>query len=271
MDKRQQKELLKETFDTVATGYDSSALRFFPASAARMAALLGLRGDERVLDVACGTGHASLALARNLPAGRVTAVDFSPGMLRQARDKAAAVKIDNIDFLERDMQALGFPDRSFDAAICAYGIFFVEDMDAQLAHIAATVKPGGKVMIANFQESYFRPLKELMAERLSGYGIQPQPQTWKRIASEAGCRRLFEQAGLTGVSVRAENLGYFLESAAQWWDIVWNAGFRRMVSRLTPEDQTRFKGAHLEEVAATATPAGIWLDVGVLFTSGVKR
>ena len=44
-----------------------------------------------------------------------------------------------------------------------------------------------------------------------------------------------------------------------------------MVSQLSPEDQSRFKRAHLEEVGARETPEGLWLDVGVLFTSGVKR
>jgi len=72
--------MLKETFDTVSSGYDGGALRFFPQSAQSMASLLDLRGDEDVLDVACGTGHASLAVARMLPNGRVTGVDFSAGM-----------------------------------------------------------------------------------------------------------------------------------------------------------------------------------------------
>lgn len=270
MDGRQQKALLKETFDAVAVGYDSSALRFFPTSAGRLAALLGLRGDEHVLDVACGTGHASLAVARLLPKGRVTAVDFSRGMLQQATRKAAEMNVGNVEFLERDMQDLGFPDSSFDAAISAFGIFFVEDMATQLAHIASAVKPGGTVMISNFQERYFHPLKDLLMDRLALYGVQPPPQTWKRIASEAGCRQLFEKTGLRDISICAENLGYFLESAEQWWDIVWNAGFRRMVSRLTPDDQSRFKREHLEEVGATLTRDGIWLDAGVLFTSGSR-
>ena len=59
MDEQQRKTMLKETFNTVSEGYDKKALRFFPDSARHMAALLGLRGDERVLDVACGTGNAS--------------------------------------------------------------------------------------------------------------------------------------------------------------------------------------------------------------------
>jgi ubiquinone/menaquinone biosynthesis C-methylase UbiE len=64
------RQILKDTFDAVADGYDGKALRFFSASAAHMATMLGLRGDEDVLDVACGTGHASIAIARLLPRGR---------------------------------------------------------------------------------------------------------------------------------------------------------------------------------------------------------
>ncbi len=270
MDEQQHKTILRQTFDAVADGYDNEALRFFPASAEHMAAIFELRDDEHVLDVACGTGHASLALARKLPKGRVTAVDFSPAMLDEARRKAAALKTDNITFLERDMQDLDFPDNHFDAAICAFGIFFVLDMDAQLSRIVSTIRPGGRIMITNFQESYFSPLKELMGKRLAAYGVQPPPQTWKRIATEAGCRELFEKAGLTDIHVEKKNVGYFLDTTEQWWDIIWNAGFRRMVVQLPPEKQEQFKHEHLEEVRKLKTKDGIWLDVGVLYTNGRK-
>ncbi len=270
MDERQHKAILKETFDAVASGYDNKVLRFFPASAKHMAALLRLRGDEHVLDVACGTGHAALAIAPLLSNGFVTAVDFSPGMLEQAKKKVASLDIRNVEFMERDMTALGFPEGSFDAATCAFGIFFVMDMETQLKHIASMVKPGGRVMISNFQESYFHPLKELMAKRLLSYSIEMPQQTWKRIAHEAGCRQLFETAGLTAVSVEQKNVGYHLSGADEWWDIIWNAGFRRLVARLSPNDQERFKREHLEEVDGLRTEEGIWLDVGVLYTVGSK-
>ena len=270
MDEQQRKAILKETFDTVSGGYDNEPLRFFPASADHMASLLDLKGGEQVLDVACGTGHAAVALARRLPRGRVTAVDFSPGMLSQARTKAASRNVGNIEFLERDMTALGFPGGSFDAAVCAFGIFFVENMHAQLAHIASVVKPGGRVMISNFQESYFHPLKDLMVDRMVRYGIQMPSQTWKRIANEAGCRELFAKAGLKDIRVETKNVGYHLDSAEQWWEVVWNAGFRRMVGQLAPPEQARFKQEHLKEVEALRTDKGIWLDVGVLYSIGTK-
>ena len=97
------------------------------------------------------------------------------------------------------------------------------------------------------------------------------PQTWKRISSEKSCIQLFEYAGLTNITVTRENMGYYLDSAQQWWDIVWNGGFRRMVSQLSTHDQERFKREHLDEVESLRIRDGIWLDVGVLFTCGKKN
>jgi ubiquinone/menaquinone biosynthesis C-methylase UbiE len=266
----QRTTLLREMFDTVSGGYDNRALRFFPESAGHLAALLELKGSEQVLDVACGTGHATLALAARVPQGRVIGVDFSPGMLDQARKKAASLNIRNVEFFERDMQNLGFTSRSFDIAVCSFGIFFAEDMDSTLGHIAAVVKPGGQIAITTFQENYFHPLKDLMFARLAGYGVKQPPQIWRRIATEAGCKELFEKAGINDVRVEQRNMGYFLDNAEEWWDVVWNAGFRRMVGQLAQPDQKRFRQEHLQEVAALATKDGIWLDVGVLFAIGTK-
>ncbi len=77
MDAEQTRALVRQTFDAVAAGYDGQALRFFPTSAEHLASRLDLRGDEHILDVATGTGHAALSLAGRLPEGKVTGVDFS--------------------------------------------------------------------------------------------------------------------------------------------------------------------------------------------------
>ena len=271
MDEEQRRTMLKGTFDTVAPGYDGGALRFFPASAENMVSLLSLCGDEHVLDVACGTGHTSLAAARKLPRGHVTAVDFSAGMLDQARRKAATYGIGNIDFQEGDMAALPFPADAFDVAICAFGIFFVDDMEAQLAHITSVVKPGGKIMISSFHEGhYFAPLGQIANARLAKYGLQSPPQTWKRIANDVGCTALFKSAAMTAISVESRNVGYHLHSAEQWWDVIWNTAWRGRIGQLSPGDREEFKREHLQEVAALATKDGIWLDVGVLYTTGTK-
>jgi hypothetical protein len=112
------------------------------------------------------------------------------------------------------------------------------------------------------------PLKDLFLNRISAYGVQDPPQAWKRIANPAGCRQLFEAAGLTKIRVEQRNVGYHLAGAEEWWDIVWNAGYRRLVAQLPTSKQEQFRREHLEEVDALRNKDGIWLDVGVLYTVG---
>jgi len=259
--------LIQSTFNAVADGYDHPVLRFFATGAAHLATKLELRGDEAVLDVACGTGHASLAIAPLLPHGRVTGIDFSPAMLARVREKAAAHALRNLELIERDMQAIDWR-AEFDAAVCAFGIFFVEDMEAQLTRIATAVRPGGRVAITSFARDYMMPLRALMMSRLAGFGVEPPPQPWLRVASPGDCRELFQKAGLLDVAVEEGELGYFLDGPEAWWDVVWNAGFRRLVSSLSPAEQVRFKEEHLAEIEPLRTMDGIRLNVPVLFTSG---
>ena len=61
-----------------------------------------------------------------------------------------------------------------------------------------------------------------------------------------------------------------LHDAGEWWDIVWNSGFRGPVSQLTPGQLAQFRQEHLAEVARLATTRGIWLDVPSIFAIGHK-
>lgn len=270
MEENKHNTILKDTFNVVSDNYDSKALRFFSKSAEYFVSILGLKGTEKVLDVATGTGHTALILSKSLPQGNVTGIDFSNGMLEQAKRKASQLNINNVNFFEMDMQSIDFPADQFDVAICAFGIFFVENMESQLRHISEKVKKRGTIAICNFHENYFQPLRDLMIERLTKYNVKLGPQTWKQIADESACKALFEKSGIMDVRVEKKNVGYFLSSEKEWWDIIWNAGYRRLVSQLQPSEMEQFKEAHMKEIASHATKDGIWLDIEVLYTVGKK-
>jgi ubiquinone/menaquinone biosynthesis C-methylase UbiE len=263
------KEFFKNTFNTVADGYDNGALRFFAESGARIPVYLGLRGDEHVLDVATGTGAAAMAVAAALPGGRVTGIDFSEKMLARARSKFTDSGLLNVSLQEMDMQQIAFPNGHFDAATCAFALFFIEDMQEQLRHVAAKVKKGGKVAITSFAETSFSPLVEVFFSCLERYGITPPTMAWKRVASPEQCTALFTGAGLHNVTVDHQECGYFLNSPEEWWQVVWNGGFRGLVQKLEEEDRHRFKEEHLAELAELAADEGIRMELGIIYTVGI--
>lgn len=261
---------IRETFDTVAAGYDNQSLRFFQDSARKMATYFSPQESIHLLDVATGTGNAAITLARHLPRARITGVDFSPAMLAQARAKAEGESAGNVEFLEMDMQALEFPNDHFDAAVCAFGIFFVDDMERQLRHVADKVKPGGRILISCFYEGTFSPCVDLFLDRIEQYGIERPPLRWKRIATEAACISLFRDAGLRDIRADRKELGYYLENADRWWDVIRNGGFRGLIEQLG-SDVERFRHEHMQEIEKLLTEDGIWLNVEVLHTVGAKN
>lgn len=235
-----------------------------------MAELLDLDGQETVLDVASGTGATAIPLARKLPSGKVTAVDFSAGMLEQAAKRAEEQGLDNLVFQVQDMTQLPFESQSFDHATCAFGLFFVDDMSGALNHIANAVKPGGKVLISGFRGDSFQPMAALCLDRLRSYGVEvPEQVGWQRMSEPEQLQQIFTQAGFDDVYIESKSLGYYIDPEG-WWQVIWNAGFRGLVEQLG-DKVDEFKQAHLDELQSVCDENGLWLEIDVNFTSGVKK
>src|SRR5262249_40979312 len=64
---------------------------------------VALRGDERVADAGCGSGHLTAELCARVPRGHVVAIDFSANMLAQAREVLVPRFGDRVSFVEADL------------------------------------------------------------------------------------------------------------------------------------------------------------------------
>ena len=104
---------------------------------------------QRILDIACGTGDFSLAIAcRMHPDSRVTGLDLSAGMLAVMREKVAKEGLtERISCLQGDSEAMPWEDGSFDVATIAFGIRNFEHREAALKEILRILRPGGRLVI----------------------------------------------------------------------------------------------------------------------------
>jgi ubiquinone/menaquinone biosynthesis C-methylase UbiE len=102
---------------------------------------------QRVLDVACGTGNVALVLARRNC--DVTAIDLVPSLVEKAKRRSLADGTE-IRFLEGDVQALPFPDASFDCVFSVFGAMFAPDQERAAKELTRVCRPGGTVAMANW-------------------------------------------------------------------------------------------------------------------------
>jgi ubiquinone/menaquinone biosynthesis C-methylase UbiE len=129
-------------FDDVADKWDGweDLSSLSPKLSAGLAEL-GVGPDEAVLDVGCGTGNLTQALlARLSPAGRVTAIDFAPAMIKAGRRK---VRDARVEWLVAEARRLPLPDASCDRAFC-YSVWpHIDNRKAVAAELGRVLRPGG--------------------------------------------------------------------------------------------------------------------------------
>jgi len=164
-----------------------------------------LRPDERVLDVACGTGVVTRLASESVgDGGGVAGLDVNLGMLAAAR--AATPPGMNIEWHEASAQRMPFPDASFDAVLCQMGLQFIPDKQAALIEMRRVLAPGGRLVIN--VPGPAPPAFEILAEALARLVGRQASGFVKQVFSlhdAAEVERLLTGAGLRDVSVESHN------------------------------------------------------------------
>jgi SAM-dependent methyltransferase len=171
-----------------------------------------IQAGWRVLDVAAGSGNATLAAARR--GAQAVGVDYVPDLLERGQARAVAEGL-AVAFQEADAEALPWPDASFDAVVSVFGVMFAPDQERAASELLRVCRPGGVVALANWTpEGFVGELFRVVGRHVPPpAGLRP-PTSW---GEPARLRELFGD-GIRSLDVRKREFTFRFRSAAELVD-----------------------------------------------------
>jgi demethylmenaquinone methyltransferase/2-methoxy-6-polyprenyl-1,4-benzoquinol methylase len=206
-------------FETIAPRYDSFT-RFMSFGMdqgwKRTLVEMGrLSAGETALDLACGTGDITFALASRLSTGNAVGLDITQGMLAIAESKRRESGVENVSFHRGDIMRLPFPEQVFDCVTGGYALRNVPDITGALAEILRVLKPGGRFLSLDFGHPRNRAYHWLYLNYLivvgSAAGLAMHgdadtyryiPESLKRYPGQRGVRQMMDRAGFADTGLR---------------------------------------------------------------------
>lgn len=215
---------VQEMFDTIVPRYDlmnhvmTLGMDFrWRRLVANLAKTTEHGPSDMVVDVACGTGDVAFECEK-VGVPLVTGLDYSPGMIAEAKKKAKK-RLSEVFFLEGDAMAMPFDDNRADAATISFGMRNLPDYAAGVQEMARIVKPGGKVICLEMTP-YTRPILKIpfnfyfsQVMPLIGWVLTREykaykylPESVQKFPNADELAEIFRDAGLQ--DVRFEMLGF---------------------------------------------------------------
>ena len=175
-----------------------------------------------ILDVACGTGDFSIAIAREAaPGSHVTGLDLSEGMMEIGREKVSASGLDGTVSMEQgDCEQMRFGDCTFDRVAVAFGVRNFEHLETGLREMLRVLKPEGKIVILELSvpgnpvlrwlyKLYFLHILPAIGGKVSGNkaAYKYLPSSVLRFPKPKVFMRMMSSCGFTEVRSRAFTFG----------------------------------------------------------------
>jgi ubiquinone/menaquinone biosynthesis C-methylase UbiE len=258
------------TYNAASDYYDHPANTFWARYGRRTVERLELAPGARVLDVCCGSGASAIPAAEIVgPGGSVIGVDLAENLLELARAKAKQRRLNNIDFQTGDLTNLTFPDDSFDAVVCVFGIFFVPDMEAALRELKRVLRSGGRLAITTWGPRFFEPATTVFWNSVRSVrpdlykGFNP----WDRISEVKQLRTLLNAAGLPESEIVPESDRQPVNSPDDWWAMILGSGYRGTVDQLSPQEREQVRIENFDFIQQNSVRS---LESNVVYAIAVK-
>ncbi len=173
---------------------------------------LGLHPGQRVLELAAGPGDTGFLAAELIrPGGVLLTSDGTEAMLSVARERAASLGIDNVEFKQLQLEWIDLPTASVDAVLCRWGFMLLVDPAAAFGEARRVLRPGGRIALAVWDEAGANPWATVSMRAMIelGFTEPPDPDAPGMFAlSRPGLlQEMLESAGFVEVVVEAVEAG----------------------------------------------------------------
>jgi ubiquinone/menaquinone biosynthesis C-methylase UbiE len=271
-DKAEAMARAEKVFNAASDYFDAPALSFWHRFGQQTVDYLDLQVGDRVLDVCCGSGASAIPAAIKVGAtGQVIGADLAESLLELGRTKAKQQGLENIEFRQGDFENLGFPDESFEAIVCVFGIFFVPDMEGAIKELWRMLKPGGKLAITSWGQQVFEPANQVFWDAVGAVrpDLVKKFTPWDRISAPASLQALLESGGATQVQVLLDSAAaqHHIDAPEDWWTIVMGGGLRGTIDQLDPETRESIRAINLEFLRTNQVKS---LEANVLYAVAQK-
>ena len=229
----------------------------------RAMATLAPTPGERILDIGCGSGQTSLALAQAVsPAGSVLGVDISHPLLEVAQGRVA--DLTNLAFQEADAQVAPFEAAKFDAAFSRFGVMFFADPPAAFANIRRALKPGGRLAFVCWRAPAENPFMTLPMAAAAGL-LPPSPPVATdphapgpfAFADAERVRTILASAGFTDIAITGHDQKIGSGDLDQTLTVALKVGPLGAVLREHPDQRVAVIAAVRQALAQHDGPDGV--------------
>ena len=233
-------------------------------------ALATLRPDERVLDVACGTGAVTRLAKERVASGNVAGLDINPGMLEVAR-KLTPPGV-SIDWHQASAENMPLASDAFDVVLCQLGLQFVADKAAALQEMRRVLARSGRLVL-----SVVGPIPRVfgvMHDALERH-VSPESARFVKMVfsldDESVLERLIRAAEFSDVVVQTHTKELRLPTPAEClWQYVWSTPLAMGVAKLDDERKKALEAEVVTGWRAFVDEGRLVCEVPVLVATAKK-
>ena len=209
-------------WDKIAEKFDMWLPQLKPVGEALLS-VLDVQKGNKVIDIASGTGEPAITLANRMNGSvEITGIDAADGMVRAAQKKVVKESLRSISFHCMPAEKLAFEDKSFDRAVCRFGVMLFNDPLQGLKEMCRVLKEDGQFAIAVWSTPETMPIMYWSYEVFKKHLPKEKHPPLAKITSLGApgiLEVLLSEAGFSKFTIERKTFNYKFDSFDEYWDI----------------------------------------------------